>query len=204
MSRLRDMQSARTVNIESHAAATLQYIRSTMDAAATVAVPGSAGIAMGAVGLLAALLSSIPALSARWLAIWLVAAVVAVGSGAVLMLRPASAGGITLSASRLRKFALCLLPSLFAGAALTVVLWKYGAAQAIPGTWLLLYGCALIAVSVHMTETIAVLGGMFVVLGVLAFLLPASLQIALLGAGFGGLHLLFGVLIGRKGHGRET
>jgi hypothetical protein len=41
------------------------------------------------------------------------------------------------------------------------------------------------------------------VLGVLALLLPSSAQIAMLGAGFGGLHIIFGVLIGRVGHGRQ-
>jgi hypothetical protein len=38
----------------------------------------------------------------------------------------------------------------------------------------------------------------------LALLLPDSLQIFMLGAGFGGLHLLFGFLIGRMGHGRQV
>ena len=47
------MQSANAVRIDSHAVATLRYIWESMDAAASVAVPGSAGIAMGAVGLLA-------------------------------------------------------------------------------------------------------------------------------------------------------
>jgi hypothetical protein len=34
-------------------------------------------------------------------------------------------------------------------------------------------------------------------------LLPDGLQILMLGAGFGGLHIIFGILIGRVGHGRE-
>jgi hypothetical protein len=35
-------------------------------------------------------------------------------------------------------------------------------------------------------------------------LLPDNLQILMLGAGFGGLHIVFGFLIGRVGHGREV
>jgi hypothetical protein len=40
-------------------------------------------------------------------------------------------------------------------------------------------------------------------LSVAAFMLPDALQIYLLGAGFGGLHFLFGFLIGRSDHGRQ-
>jgi hypothetical protein len=93
---------------------------------------------------------------------------------------------------------------MFGGAVLTGVLWSYGNLNAIPGTWLLLYGCALIAASVPTTRTIGIMGGLFVGLGLLAFLLPDRLQILLLGIGFGGLHVLFGFLIGRMGHGSEV
>jgi hypothetical protein len=43
---------------------------------------------------------------------------------------------------------------------------------------------------------------LFIALGLLALLLPDGLQTLMLGTGFGGLHLLFGFLIGRSGHGR--
>ena len=195
-----DMHTARTVPIDSHAAATLQYIRTSMEAAVSIAVPGTAGLVMGSVGVIAALLSSLPGLRAYWLPIWLTAAVVAIAAGAVLLARPASPGGLTLRGTRARKFALCLLPSLFAGAVLTFVHWRSGNLQAIPGTWLLLYGCALIAASVTMTRAVAAMGGCFVALGVAALVLPAGLQILALGAGFGGLHLLFALLIGRETH----
>ena len=65
------MQSADAVRIDSHAVATLRYIRESMDAAASVAVPGSAGLAMGSVGLLAMLICTTPGLREYWLAIWL-------------------------------------------------------------------------------------------------------------------------------------
>jgi hypothetical protein len=42
-----------TVALDSHALGTLQYIRASIDAAGLLAVPGSAGIAMGAVGITA-------------------------------------------------------------------------------------------------------------------------------------------------------
>jgi hypothetical protein len=198
------MQTSNTVSIDSHSAATLRYIRSSMEAATAFAVPGSAGIAMGLVGLFATVLSWVPGLAVHWLAIWLFASIAAALIGGVLIIRPASLRGLALSGTPIRKFALCLLPSLFVGAVLTAVLNTHNALDAIPGTWLLLYGCALIAASVPATRTIGVMGGSFMLLGLLALLLPLRLQILTLGAGFGGLHLIFGFLISREAHGRET
>jgi hypothetical protein len=197
------MQSANSVRLDSHAVATLRYIRASMDAAASVAVPGSAGIAMGGVGLSAAVLSSAPSLHEYWLAIWLFSALLGGGVGFALMTRPASLSGLLLSGTPLRKFALCLLPALFGGAVMTVLHWSNGNLHAIPGTWLLLYGCALISASVAATRMIATMGAAFVALALLTLLLPDSLQVLMLGIGFGGLHILFGLLIGRTGRDRQ-
>src|SRR5207249_8651002 len=75
------MRQLHTVALDSHAAATLRYIRASMEAAGTVAVSGSAGVTMGAVGLLAAALASSPALRPHWLIVWLIAATVAALAG---------------------------------------------------------------------------------------------------------------------------
>ena len=197
------MQSANAVRIDSQAVATLRYIRESMDAATSVAVPGSAGIAMGVVGLLAMVICSAPGLREVWLGIWLASAALGGGLGFALVTRPASLRGLLLYGTPLRKFALCLFPALFGGAVMTGVHWSYGNPHAIPGTWLLMYGCALISASVAATRTIAVMGGAFVALGLIALFLPESLQIYMLGAGFGGLHVLFGLLIGRTRHDRQ-
>jgi hypothetical protein len=194
------MQAANPVQLDSHAAATLRYIRASMESAASLAVPGSTGIAVGVV---AAIVSSLPALRPHWLIIWLLAAVVAAGVGGALLLRQPSLSSLTIGGAPIRRFAIGLLPSLFAGAVMTWVLWANAGQRVIPGTWLLLYGCGLIAASAATARTIGVLGGSFVVTGLVALLLPESLQILMLGAGFGGLHILFGYLMGRAGHGRE-
>jgi hypothetical protein len=198
------MPSAEAIQLDSHAAASLRYIRASMESATSFAVPGSAGIAMGAVGLIAGVLASTPGLHRHWFAIWLTAAVLAGGLGGALVIRPSSLRGLALSGTPIRKFAFALLPCLFAGAVMTAVHWSSGNLHAIPGSWLLLYGCALVAASVPTTRTIGVMGGCFVGLGLLALLVPDDLQILMLGAGFGGLHVLFGFLIGRMGHGSET
>lgn len=194
-------RATETVPIDAHAHATLRYIRRSMDGASLLTVPGSAGIAMGIVGVAAAAATSMPRWHAKWLVIWLVAAVIAGALGGTLMVRQSRIQGHTLFGAPVRKFLLCLLPSIFAGALLTAVFWGDGNPVSVPGVWLLLYGCALVSATATTTRYVGALGVSFAALACCAFVLPQSTHNFLLGVGFGGLHLLFGVLIGRVEHG---
>ncbi len=199
------MQTNRPVPIESRALGTLSYIRASIDAASSFAVPGLAGIVMGAIGAAAAVLTYVPAISRHWLALWLVSACLAFGLGAALVARQVSQRGGSLLSGPLRKFLMCLCPGLLAGAVLTLVLSLAQMQRLIPGTWLLLYGCAVIAASTATNSKclpiVASMGALFILLGGAAFALPASAHTLLLGAGFGGLHVISGILIGRVNHG---
>ena len=187
-----------TVALDTHALGTLQYIRASIEAAGVLAVPGSAGVAMGAVGLLAALLAADPRLAPHWFSIWLVAGVTAFVCGSALMVHQAVTTGAPLYRGPARKFLLCLSPSLFAGAVITFVLWHHHAKEMIPGIWLLLYGCGVAAASTMTVRPVGVMGALFVALGVAALGLSPRFSNEFLGAGFGGLHLAFGIIIGRS------
>jgi hypothetical protein len=199
------MQTNRPVPIESRALGTLSYIRASIDAASSLAVPGLAGIVMGSIGAAAAVLTYVPQIGNYWLSVWLAAACVAFVIGGALVARQVSQRGGSLLSGPLRKFLMCLCPGLLAGAVLTLVLSLADMQRLIPGTWLLLYGCAVIAASTATNSRslpiVASMGALFVVLGGAAFALPASAHTLLLGAGFGGLHLISGILIGRVNHG---
>ena len=187
-----------TVALDTHALGTLQYIRASIDAAGLLAVPGSAGIAMGAVGVLTALLVSLKPLAVHWLQIWLIAGLVAIAFGTALMVHQVVTRGTALYRGPLRKFLMCLCPPLLVGGVLTWQLWLHGEIALIPGVWLLMYGCAVMAASTLTRRALAVMGALLAVLGVIALQLPLSYQNAALGVGFGGLHLLFGILIGGR------
>ena len=195
------MRPNNTVAMDSHALGTLNYIRASIDAAGAFAVPGTAGIAMGLVGLAAAGVGSIPALAAYWLIIWLVAATVGAGVGVVLVARHRSGVGLALYRGPARRFVLCLCPALLAGGVLTAVLYQAGEPQLLPGVWLLLYGCAVLSAALMtapaMMHLIGTMGGLFVACGALAFEISPHWHNVLLGSGFGLLHLVFGFLIGR-------
>ena len=173
-----------------------------MDAAALVATPGSAGIAIGLVGVSAALVAAGPG-RAHSLAVWISAAPVAGLVGAIIMARQQRLVGRTLFGPSVRRFVLCLAPALLAGAILTAADVYDGNLHVVAGTWLLLYGCAVMAASAATIGLVAWLGGLFALLGIAALLLPTSTHNLILGVGFGGLHLLFGTyLVGRASHER--
>jgi hypothetical protein len=193
-----ESRSRNTVALDSHALGTLQYIRASIDAAGLLAVPGSAGIAMGAVGILAAVLVSLKPLAQYWLQIWLIAGCAAIAFGTVLMAHQVIRRGTALYRGPLRRFLMCLCPPLLVGAVLTWQLWLHAQGTLIPGVWLLMYGCAVMAASTLTRRALAVMGALLVGLGIFALQAPSSYQNAVLGIGFGGLHLLFGILIGGR------
>jgi hypothetical protein len=195
------MQSAPPISIETRALGTLAYIRTSIELSGSMVVPGMAGVVMGSIGILAAILASTPRWAAHWLAIWLAAGGTAFLVGGALMARQAAQSGHARYLGPVRKFLLCLCPALLGGAVLTIVLWHAGMEYLLPGTWLLLYGCAVLSAS---TVTIAstmrllcIMGALFVALGSVGFALPSATHTAILGLGFGALHIIFGLLVGR-------
>ena len=199
------MQSNRPVPIESRALGTLSYIRASIDAASSLAVPGLAGIVMGIIGTAAAVLTYFPPLHSYWLETWFSAAGLGFVLGGALLARQATQRGGTLLSGPFRKLLLCLLPALFAGAALTAMLLLTFRIELVSGTWLMLYGSAVISASTvtnaRSLPIVASMGALFMALGVAAFILPTSTHTILLGVGFGGLHLISGIVIGRINHG---
>jgi hypothetical protein len=198
------MQPDMPVPIETRALGTLAYIKRSIESSGSMAVPGTAGVVMGGIGILAAIAASMPRWAPHWVAIWTLAGATAFLVGGALMAREAAQSGHARYLGPVRKFLLCLCPALFAGAVLTGVLWRAGLAALLPGTWLLLYGCAVLSAS---TVTIAstmrllgIMGALFVALGCLAFELPSDAHTVILGVGFGVLHVAFGLLVGRMSH----
>jgi hypothetical protein len=193
------------VPIESRALGTLAYIRTSIESSGSMAVPGMAGIVMGIIGFGAAIVASLPLGTPHWLGIWLIAAALALVVGGAMMAREAAQSGHARYLGPVRKFLLCLCPALVAGAVLTLVLWRAEVTNLIPGVWLLLYGCAVLSAStVTIARTmrlICIMGVLFMLLGLLAFASPPGVHTVMLGMGFGALHSIFGLLIGRVSHG---
>jgi hypothetical protein len=179
----------------------LRFIRAAMEEARSfTAVPGWGGVAMGVTALVAAWLAARQVEPGAWLSVWLGEAVLAAIIAAVTMSWKARRVGASLMTGAGRKFALGVVPPLVAGAALTLVLHASGQHARLPGTWMLLYGVAVIAGGISSIPVVPVLGGGFMAIGLLALFAPEQWGDALMAASFGGLHLGFGWLIARR-HG---
>lgn len=177
----------------------LRYIRKTMErAAAFTAVPGRGGVAMGVTALLAAAAATGQPTEGRWLATWLVGAALATGMASWATARKARMAGVQLFNGPGRRFALSFLPPVIAGAALTWALYDYGATQAIPGMWLLLYGAGVTTGGTYSVRIVPIMGLCFMVVGAAALASPRAWADIYLAVGFGVLHIVFGVAIARR------
>lgn len=186
---------------QQRAAEHLSYIRDTMARAGSfTAVSGWGQTIVGAIGLAAGIIASRLTDPVLWLATWIAAAVLGALVAIVAIRRKAVRLGLPLLSGPGRRFALTFVTPLVAGAVLTAVLYRAGLIHHLPGTWLLLFGTAVVAGGAISVDVVPVMGCCFMLLGVAAFLLPATWGDLLMIAGFGGLNLGFGVLIGVK-HG---
>lgn len=188
-------------SIHDEAIDNLRFIRSTLERAESfTGVPGRGGIAVGVIALVAAAVAHAQPTPLAWFAVWVAAAVVAAASGIVAIvakLRRVDGSPFTLQG---RRFALSYTPPLAAGAIITAALASRGELAVLPAIWLLLYGTAVVAGGAFSIRIIPVMGVLFMLLGCAAFFCPSSWGDALMAAGFGGLHLVFGAVIARH-HG---
>jgi hypothetical protein len=192
-------RSVEPIPIENHAMENIRFIRETMErSAAFTAVPGWGGVTIGATALAAAYAASRQTGPQAWLAVWLIEVLIALSIAGWATYQKASAVNLPLFSGPGRKFAISLSPPLVAGALLTVVLYRSGMVSALPGTWLLLYGAGVVTGGAFSVKVVPVMGVCFMLAGALALFVPAGWGNALMAAGFGGLHVLFGLIIARR------
>jgi uncharacterized membrane protein HdeD (DUF308 family) len=187
------------VAIHDHAAESLLYIRDAMERAGSfTAVPGWGGVVMGLTGLAAAIIAPAQPTPSAWLATWLVAALFAVVVGLAAITIKAIQSQTALFSGPARQFALSFSPAILVGALLTTALASAGLHHLLPGVWLLLYGTAVVAGGSFSVRVVPVMGALFLFLGTIALFSPPLVGSICLGAGFGLLHIVFGVIIARR------
>ena len=185
--------------LHDHAMDNLRFIRQTMArAAAFTAVPGWGGVVIGASALAAARIAGPPRSGPRWLGVWLAEAAAAVTIALVAMARKARRSGSALADAPARRFAFAFVPPLAAGAVLTAVFARAGLAARLPGCWLLLYGTAVVTGGAFSVRVVPVMGLCLMALGAAAFATPADWGSWFMAAGFGAVHIGFGLVIARR------
>lgn len=192
----------------------LSFIRRTMEGASSFTdVPGWGLVAVGATAVGATLLAAAQTTAAGWIGVWLAEAVVGVVIGGGTTWRKMRRNSVRSSGSPLlsvpaRKFLLGFWPAIVAGAVLTfalvdvrsVFLANSQVPPVLPGLWLLLYGVGVLTAGAFSVRAVPLMGGVFMMLGAVALLVPGISGDLFLALGFGVLQMACGIWIARR-HG---
>ena len=185
--------------IHEHALSNLRYIREAMErASAFTSIPGWGGVAVGVTAVAAAVVGHFAGTWRQWLLTWLIEAAVAALIAGVTMVRKARGANVSFTGTPARRFFVSYFAPIVAGAVLTLLLTRIGAFTALPAAWLLLYGASFVSSGAYSIRVVPVMGVCFMVLGIVACFVPFPVGNALMGVGFGGLHILFGSIIARS------
>ena len=177
----------------------LRYIRDTMErATAFTAVSGWGEVAIGATALVATVVAAKQSHFTGWLAVWVAEGVISLLIAGWSMDRKARAAQMPLMSGPGRKAIFSLSPPIFAGGLLSIVLMRAGLTNLIPGVWLLLYGTGVITGGMFSVGVVPIMGLCFMALGAAALFAPPEFANWFMAAGFGGLHIVFGIIIARK------
>jgi hypothetical protein len=179
----------------------LRFIRETMERAGTfTALSGWGQVVIGVTAIGAAILASLTPDPSTWMGVWLAEACIAAAISIASMTIKSQAANMPVFSGPIRKLVLSFAPPIAAGSVLTLAMHATGSFALVPGMWMLLYGAGVISAGTYSVRIVPFMGGAFMVAGVVALVAPASWSTAMLIASFGGLHVLFGILIARR-HG---
>ena len=185
-------------SVRDHAADNLRYIRETMERAGSfTSIPGWGGVTLGVTAIVTAGVAH-GREPRTWLAIWLADAAIAAVIGAVAMIAKSRRAAVPLSSAAARRFFASYFAPIVCAAILTSAFVWRGMYSMLPATWLLLYGASFVSSGAFSIRVVPVMGLCFILLGTIAAFTPMSIGNILLGAGFGGLHVVFGVIIARN------
>lgn len=177
----------------------LRFIRETMERASSfTAVPGRGQVGIGLTALLAALVASQQESPVAWLSVWFVELSVSLVIAAWTMYKKARAAATPLLSSPGRKLVINFSPPMLVGALLTVVFYQANLTNLLPGLWLLLYGAGVVTGGAFSVRPVPVMGVCFMFVGAGALFCPPAWGDWFMAAGFGLLHIIFGLHIARN------
>jgi hypothetical protein len=174
----------------------LRFIRGVMESAVTfTAVSGWGQIVLGLTAIIAALVASRQSLPWARVATWVAEAGIAAGISVASMAIKSHSANMPLLSGPIRKLVLSFSPPMIVGAVLTAVFVLHGLYDYLPGSWMLLYGAAVVSAGTYSVRSVPVMGAAFMVIGALTLFAPATWSMALMIVSFGALHIIFGAWI---------
>ena len=194
----------------SHAEQNLAVIRTLMERSALYRrALAPIFIAVGCIGIITAVIGIMAELhDQNFLRLWVGAALVSVTVAVVMSRRQANQDGEAFLSGPTRRVLMAFLPPALVGGVMSAAYWRMTADQSgIPLVityWLIFYGCSLHAVGMFTPRAVRWLGWIFIVVGATVWIPVLSTLLEptwtdhphfIMGATFGGLHLLGGLVL---------
>ena len=179
----------------------VRFIRETMERATSfTAMSGRGQVAVGITALGTALIAARQDSADAWILCWLVEALFAVSIIVYTTVRKARRCNVAMLTGPGRRFLLGFVPPFVAAALLTVAFYRAGLVDLMPAMWLLLFGAGVTTAGAFSATIVPLMGLAFMGAGTIALVLPPTWGPVVMAAAFGGLHIVFGILIARR-HG---
>ena len=133
--------------------------------------------------------------------LWSIVFIAALGTVTFFSWRKARKHKISAWNSLAARMVFSQVPLLTVVGILTLAMASKGYYDLIPGMWLGLYGTILYSFSYFTGFEHKIEGSLFILLGIIAVFASGNLALILLGAGFGGIHIMAGIgrLLIKKG-----
>ena len=180
----------------------LQYIRDLMESSSSfTGVSGLGYMLAGLTAFIATWIAGQQQSSVAWLSVWMAELIVATILAFGFTLNKARRQGESLWSTTGKKVLFAFSPPMAVGAILTLFVLQQNSIDWLPGIWLCIYGAAVMTAGTYSVAAIPLMGGLFLVLGtIVLFVNPPNPGMLFygnlwLGAGMGGLHLIFGFII---------
>jgi hypothetical protein len=195
------LSATKVTPLHQHAEDNLRFIRASMESASRfTGISGKGYVLGGCTALAASWLAAQQSSAFLWLCVWMLELVLATCIMLSLTIyKTRLMGGDLLASASGRKLLLAFCPTMLAGGLLSFRFFETTSHASLPVIWLSLYGAAIMTAGALSIRAIPVMGAAFMLLGVLAAVSSINSDL-LLGAGFGGLHILFGLYVWRQ-HG---
>lgn len=184
----------------------LLYIRRTLEAAGRLSTVSGSGTFFIGIMALAAVVVNVRVTGTPWessaqpyhenaLTVWALLLVLSAAVTGLSMARKSRHTGVAFWSPVLRKALWTFSAPMALGAILSATVIRAQNPEFLPVIWLGCYGAALTAAGVMSVSPVRWMGISFLVLALSSVFLPASAGLALLAAGFGMLHIIFGAYI---------
>ena len=194
--------------IHHHAEQNLLYIRDVIARSDSfTAVSGWGMLAMGVIAVVGSWFAARSTLIDGWLYGWAAIAIAGCSVGVIAMSVKAYLRKIPLWAGPGRRFVISFTPAILAGCVLTEIFYQNQLDHLMPSMWLMLYGVAIMNGGAYSVKPVPITGLAFFLLGIFAGFYPLDsplwfegyyLRDAVLAAGFGGIHLVLGVIVAAR------